>query len=125
MEEVKQAVLERIQELKKLRNAVILAHNYQIDEVQDVADFVGDSFELSRIASQSSADVIVFCGVTFMAETAAILAPDKVVLLRNFAVALADMITAESLQEKGAAQGAAVVAYINSRLLLRRRAISV
>lgn len=122
MEEVKQAVLERIQELKKLRNAVILAHNYQIDEVQDVADFVGDSFELSRIASQSSADVIVFCGVTFMAETAAILAPDKIVLLPETlsGCPLADMVTVGLLREKKAQhRDAAVVAYINTPAVVK------
>jgi len=115
--EEKKALLERIRELKKQRNAVILAHNYQTGEIQDIADFVGDSFELSRIASQSAADVIVFCGVTFMAETAAILAPDKVVLLPEISAGcpLADMVTAKALQEKKARhKGAAVVAYINS-----------
>lgn len=122
MEEEKKALFNSIQELKKQRNAVILAHNYQTGEIQDVADFVGDSFELSRIASQSGADVIVFCGVTFMAETAAILAPDKVVLLPEISAGcpLADMITAESLQEKKERhKGAAVVAYINSPAVVK------
>lgn len=122
MEEEKRAIFTRIQELKKLRNAVILAHNYQIDEVQDVADFVGDSFELSRLASQSDADVIVFCGVNFMAETAAILAPDKIVLLPEIqsGCPLADMVTVDSLRKKKAQhKDAAVVTYINSPAIVK------
>src|SRR4030043_1643299 len=74
-------VEERILELKKARNAVILSHNYQGGGVQDIADFVGDSLELSQKAAKTDADVIVFCGVHFMAETAAILNPGKTVLL--------------------------------------------
>ncbi len=122
MEEEKKAMFERIQELKRLRNAVILAHNYQIGEVQDVADFVGDSFELSQIASRSDADVIVFCGVYFMAETAAILAPEKIVLLPEILAgcSLADTITVESLREKKAQhKDAAVVTYINSPAVVK------
>jgi len=117
MGEKKQAIIERIQELKIMRNAVILAHNYQIDEVQDIADFVGDSFELSRISAESSADVIVFCGVHFMAEGAALLAPDKIVLLPEIKAGcpLADMVTAEALREKKKQHpDAMVVTYINS-----------
>jgi len=110
-------IAHRITELKRLRNAVILAHNYQIGEVQDIADFVGDSLELSRVAARSGADVIVFCGVYFMAETAAILAPEKIVLLPEILAGcpLADMITADELREKKSRHKKAVtVTYINS-----------
>ncbi|HON06921.1 MAG TPA: quinolinate synthase NadA [Verrucomicrobiota bacterium] len=79
--EAKDALSQKVLELKKKLNAVILAHNYQIPQIQDIADFVGDSLGLSRQASQTDADVIVFCGVHFMAETAKILNPEKVVIL--------------------------------------------
>jgi len=108
---------EKILSLKQRRRAVILAHNYQIGEVQDIADFVGDSLELSQKAAKTEAKVIVFCGVHFMAETASILCPDKVVLLPdiNAGCPMADMITAEKLREKKAEMpGATVVCYINS-----------
>jgi quinolinate synthase len=110
-------LIEKIMDLKKTRNAVILAHNYQLGEVQDIADFVGDSLELSRNAAKTAADVIVFCGVHFMAETASILCPDKVVLLPdiNAGCPMADMITAERLRAKKMEYPqAVVVCYINS-----------
>lgn len=108
---------DKIQELKQQRNAVILAHNYQIGEVQDVADYTGDSLGLSVQAAQTDADVIVFCGVLFMAETAAILSPEKTVLLpdAHAGCPMADMITAQQLQEmKDQHPDALVVCYVNS-----------
>ena len=110
-------LVEDILDLKKRREAVILAHNYQLGEVQDVADFVGDSLELSQKAARTDASVIVFCGVHFMAETASILCPDKVVLLPDVHAGcpMADMITAERLREKKKEHPqAVVVCYINS-----------
>jgi quinolinate synthase len=107
-------------EIKRLalqRNAVILAHNYERAEVQDVADFVGDSLGLSREAAKTDADVIVFCGVHFMAETAAILSPTKTVLLPDLAAgcSLASTIDAPSLiRWKAEHPGAVVVAYVNT-----------
>jgi quinolinate synthase len=107
-------------EIKRLaaeRNAVILAHNYERAEVQDVADFVGDSLGLSREAAKTSARTIVFCGVHFMAETAAILSPDKIVLLPDLAAgcSLASTIDAESLRRwKSEHPGAVVVSYVNT-----------
>ncbi len=114
---MEQQLLEKIQQLKKKRKAVILAHNYQVGEIQDLADFTGDSLGLSIKASETNAEVIVFCGVQFMAETAAILCPDKTVLLpdKNAGCPLADMITAEQLRElKSKHRGALVVCYVNS-----------
>ena len=110
-------LVEKISALKKRRNAVILAHNYQLGEVQDIADFVGDSLDLSQRAAETGADVIVFCGVRFMAETASILCPEKVVLLPdvNAGCLMADMITAEQLQAKKKEHPqAVVVCYVNS-----------
>ncbi len=110
-------LIEKISALKKRRGAVILAHNYHLGEIQDIADFVGDSLELSQRAAETDADVIVFCGVHFMAETASILCPDKVVLLpdMNAGCLMADMITTERLREKKKEHPqAVVVCYINS-----------
>ena len=110
-------IIEKINNLKRKKNAVILAHNYQAGEIQDIADFTGDSLELSRKAADNSADVIVFCGVLFMAETASILSPNKTVLLpeKNAGCPMADMITAEQLEElKQKYPVAVVVCYVNS-----------
>jgi quinolinate synthase len=106
-----------IRELARERDAVILAHNYQRPEVQDVADFVGDSLGLSREAAKTPADVIVFCGVHFMAETAAILSPQKTVLLPDLAAgcSLAASIDAGQLRDwKREHPGAVVVSYVNT-----------
>ena len=108
---------QRIDELKRRRNAVILAHNYQPDEIQAIADFTGDSLELSRKCAQLEADVIVFCGVWFMAETAAILNPGKTVLIPDPAAGcpMADMLTGAQLRTfKAEHPGAKVVCYVNS-----------
>ena len=117
MENRNAALIEKILNFKKRRDAIILAHNYQLGEIQDIADFVGDSLELSQNAARTDASVIVFCGVHFMAETAAILCPDKTVLLPdiNAGCPMADMIDAERLkQKKKEHPNAAVVCYINS-----------
>jgi len=106
-----------IRELAKRRNAVILAHNYQVPEVQDVADFVGDSLGLALEAQKTPAERIIFCGVHFMAESAKILNPEKKVLLPNLSAgcSLADSITPESLEEwKQRYPGYTVVTYVNS-----------
>ncbi len=108
---------ERIKRLKKERNAIILAHNYQPSQIQDISDFVGDSLDLSRKAVEVDAEIIVFCGVYFMAETANILSPEKITLLPNAHAGcqLADMITVEALKEKKKKYpDAAVVCYVNS-----------
>jgi quinolinate synthase len=108
---------EQIRRLAGERNAVILAHNYERPEVQDVADYVGDSLGLSREAAATNADVIVFCGVHFMAETAAILSPQKTVLLPDMAAgcSLAATINAQQLREwKAEHPGAVVVSYVNT-----------
>ena len=110
-------LLEKIEKLKETRKAVILAHNYQPGEIQDIADFCGDSLGLSIKAAETDADVIVFCGVQFMAETAAILSPEKTVLLpdKSAGCPLADMMTAEQLSElKRQRPDALVVCYVNS-----------
>ncbi len=114
---VKDSLEKKISELKKKRNAVILAHNYQLPEVQDVADYRGDSLELSRIAAKTTARVIVFCGVHFMAETASILCPDKLVLMPdvNAGCPMADMITAQDLRNlKKEHPQAVAVGYVNT-----------
>jgi quinolinate synthase len=111
------ALVEKIERLKEQRRAVILAHNYQLPEVQDCADFVGDSLGLSIEASKTDAEVIVFCGVHFMAETAKILSPGKTVLLpdKNAGCPMADMITAEQLRAlKAEHPGAKVLCYVNT-----------
>ena len=108
---------EEILDLKKNKNAVILAHTYQPGEVQDIADFVGDSYGLSVEASQTNADMIIFCGVRFMAETAAILNPEKEVILPDSSAGcpMADMITPEDLQElKNQYPSYLVMCYVNS-----------
>ena len=107
----------RIKALAKERNAVILAHNYERPEIQDVAHYVGDSLGLSREAAKTDAEVIVFCGVHFMAETAAILSPEKTVLLPDLAAgcSLASTIDADQLRAwKAEHPGAVVVAYVNT-----------
>jgi len=113
----KKEVMERIQRLAKERNAIILAHNYQLPEVQDIADYIGDSLGLSQKASAVEAQVIVFCGVHFMAETASMLAPEKTVLLPeiNAGCPMADQVQASELREwKKNYPGRKVVCYINT-----------
>ncbi len=110
-------MIAKIQTLRRELKAVILAHNYQLGEVQDVADFVGDSLELSQNAAKTGAEVIVFCGVHFMAETASILSPGKTVLLpdEHAGCPMANMITAARLREKKKElPGIPVVCYVNS-----------
>jgi len=108
---------EEVRRLASRRRAVILAHNYQVPWIQDVADFVGDSLQLSRQASDTDADTIVFCGVHFMAETAKILSPDKTVLIPDLdaGCSLASSITGEDVRRwKDQHPGAVVVAYVNT-----------
>lgn len=106
-----------IQKLKKEKNAIILAHNYQIPEVQDIADFIGDSLKLSNMASKTDASIIVFCGVHFMAETASIISPDKKVLIPDLdaGCSLASSINSDELLEwKKQNPEAVVVSYVNT-----------
>jgi quinolinate synthase len=106
-----------VRELLRSRNAVLLAHNYMRDEVQEIADITGDSLALSQEAAETAADVIVFCGVHFMAESASILAPDKTVLLPRLDAGcpMADMVTADGLRDlKDRHPGVPVVTYVNS-----------
>lgn len=110
-------IIEDIKRLIKERKAVILAHNYQVPEVQDIADYLGDSLELSIIASKTDAEIVVFCGVHFMAETASIVCPGKKVLSPDIksGCPLAKMITSEKLRElKKKHPGAIVVGYVNT-----------
>ncbi len=110
-------LIEKIEKLKKEKDAVILAHNYQLAEVQDIADFTGDSLELSRIAAKSDKKVIIFCGVYFMAETASILSPDKTILIPDpqAGCPMANMITAEDVRElRNRNPKAVVVGYVNT-----------
>jgi quinolinate synthase len=107
----------KIKELKNKRNAIILAHNYQLPEVQDIADFRGDSLELSRLAAKTEAEVIVFCGVYFMAETASILSPDKLVIMPDVSAGcpMANMMSADDLRKlKQEHPGAVAVGYVNT-----------
>jgi quinolinate synthase len=113
----RQDMINRIGELRQERRAVVLAHNYQIPEVQDIADYTGDSLGLSQEAARSDADVIVFCGVHFMAETAAILSPEKVVLLPDSQAGcpMAETISAHDLRDwKARYPGRKVVCYVNT-----------
>ena len=110
-------MIQEIQRMKKERDAVIVAHSYQIGEVQDAADMTGDSFALARYCAASSATVIVFCGVHFMAESAKILSPEKTVLLPEIHAGcpMADMVTGEALRKRKAElPGVKVVCYINT-----------
>lgn len=115
--EEKAEITAEINRLRKEKNAVILAHNYQIPDVQDIADFVGDSLGLSQEAEKTGADIIVFCGVHFMAETASIISPNKKVLIPDLGAgcSLSDTITADQLRDwKKQHPGAVVVSYVNT-----------
>ena len=114
---MKNSLIEKIKRIKERKKAIILVHNYQLPEVQECGDFVGDSLELARISQKVDCRVILFCGVHFMAETAKILNPDKTVLIPDLHAGcpMADMITPEQLtEEKKQHPSAAVVTYINS-----------
>jgi quinolinate synthase len=110
-------IVGKIKRLKEYKNAVILAHNYQLPEVQDIADFTADSLALSQMAAKTDADIIIFCGVHFMAETASIISPQKKVLLPDLRAgcSLADTINADELRKwKKEHPGAVVVSYVNT-----------
>jgi quinolinate synthase len=114
---VKNDIEKKIAALKKKHNAIILAHNYQLPEVQDIADYRGDSLELSRVAARTDADLIVFCGVHFMAQTASILCPDKKVIMPdvNAGCPMANMMSADDLRKlKAEHPDAVVVGYVNT-----------
>ena len=111
------SVTEKIKELKAQKNAIILAHYYVADEIQEVADYTGDSFYLAKVAKETDADILVFCGVSFMGESAAILNPDKKILMpdRNADCAMAHMVNTDKITEiKKKYKDLAVVCYINS-----------
>ncbi len=110
-------IRDEIKRLKADKNAVIIAHNYQVPEVQDISDFIGDSLALSQKAAETDADIIVFCGVHFMAETASIISPEKKVLIPDLEAgcSLADTINADQLRKwKEEYPGAVVVSYVNT-----------
>jgi len=110
-------IINQIKELKEKKNALIVAHNYQIDQIQEIADFVGDSFYLSKVCNERKEDIIVFCGVYFMAESAKILSPDKKVLIpdKNAGCPLANMITGEDIDKiREKYPNHTIVAYINT-----------
>lgn len=118
-------IQDEIQALKREHNAVVVAHNYQVGEVQDVADFLGDSLNLARWAKESNAGVILFCGVHFMAETASILCPDKKVLIPDLEAgcSLADMIRPEDVRRwKVEHTKGVVVAYVNTSAAVKAEA---
>ncbi|MBU4590275.1 MAG: quinolinate synthase NadA [Candidatus Omnitrophica bacterium] len=124
MDDVKyrQNLKKKIEKLKKERNAVIIVHNYQRDEIQDIADISGDSLALSQAAVRADAKVIVFCGVDFMAESASILNPNKIVLLpvKEAGCPMADMVTVERLRDKKKEHpDAAIVCYVNSSATIK------
>ncbi|MFZ2071110.1 MAG: quinolinate synthase NadA [Halobacteriota archaeon] len=112
-----EALIDKIERLRRKKNAIILAHNYQRDEVQDIAEYVGDSLELARMAMTADSDIIVFCGVDFMAETAAILNPDKKVIIpdRGAICPMAQQLPADDLlAAKRENPNAEVVLYVNT-----------
>jgi quinolinate synthase len=121
-EGLREDYIEKVKTIKAQRNAVILSHNYQLPEVQDIADIMGDSLDLSRAAIEADCSVVVFCGVQFMAEIAAILNPGKIILLpvKEAGCRAADMITVERLKAtKAQFPDAAIVCYVNSSAAIK------